>query len=49
LAVKAEEQTPNSPEIQERRLRKHDDETKKMKKLSVVFTANTQKHLNEQA
>jgi hypothetical protein len=44
-----EEQTPPSPERQERRSRKHDDETEKMKNLFAVFTANTQKQLNEQA
>jgi hypothetical protein len=42
-AVKLEEQTPTSPERQERHLRKHDDETEKMKKLFTTFAANTQK------
>jgi hypothetical protein len=49
-AAKEEEQaTPPSCEIQDRQLRKHDDETKKMKKIIAVFTSNTQKQLNEQA
>jgi hypothetical protein len=48
-AVEAEDQTPPSPERQERRLRKYDDETEKMKKLFATFAAKTQKQLNEQA
>jgi hypothetical protein len=37
------------PERQDKRLRKHDDKTKKMKKLFALFTANTKKQLIEQA
>jgi hypothetical protein len=44
-----EQETPPSPKRQDRRLRKQDDETEKIKKLLAVFTANTQKQLNEQA
>jgi hypothetical protein len=40
---KKQKKTP-SPKGQERRSRKHDDETKKMKKLFAVFTANTKKN-----
>jgi hypothetical protein len=42
-ASKEEEQEISpSTKIQDRRLIKHDDETEKMKKIFVVFTANTQ-------
>jgi hypothetical protein len=48
-AAEEQEQASPSPEIKDRRSRKQDDETKKMKKLFAVFTANTQKQLNKQA
>jgi hypothetical protein len=48
-AAEEEEQTSPFLDRQDRRSRKHDDETRKMKKLLTVFTANTQKQLNEQA
>jgi hypothetical protein len=47
--VESEEQAPTSPERQERHLIKCNGETENMKKLFAVFTANTQKQLNEQA
>jgi hypothetical protein len=44
-----EEKLSPSPEIKDKQLSKHDDETDNMKKIFNLFTANTQKQLTEQA
>jgi hypothetical protein len=44
-----EDQASPSPEIKDKPLIKHDDETGNMKKLFAVFTSNTQKRLTEKA
>jgi hypothetical protein len=43
-----DQETPPSPEPNQRRLRKQDHETEKMKKLFASFTENTQNQLSEQ-